>query len=145
MRALRALAVSGAIDPIAAVERTERSATASLLAGSSATGSNPRIAVAGPTVRNYTVTLWSPATSDLALAGRDQPLQHDEDEQHGPDEDLGPPRAQRAVERNQGLDQAENHDAQDCSEDVAGAAGEDGATDHDRGDDVEFHSDAVQR
>ena len=51
---------------------------------------------------------------------------------------------QGAVERDQGLDHAEDHDAQQRAHDVPAATGEQGAADDDRRDRVELDADRVQ-
>src|SRR4051812_30032002 len=82
-----------------------------------------------------------------ALAGPsgDEALQDDEDEQEGPGDDRGPPGVEGAVEGDQRLDDAQHHDPEHGAQHVAGAAGEDGAADDDRGDRGQFEADAVER
>ena len=88
----------------------------------------------------------APASAHQARAARapprvpfDHPLQHAEHAQQRADHDPRPPRTQRAVERDQHLDRAEDADAEHRADHIAHAAGEQRAADHGRGDRVEFH------
>ncbi|VWD33911.1 hypothetical protein BLA39750_04858 [Burkholderia lata] len=69
----------------------------------------------------------------------DDPLQHAEHAQQRADHDPRPPRTQRAVERDQHLDRAEDADAEHRADHVAHAACQQRAADHGRGDCIELH------
>ena len=61
-------------------------------------------------------------TSRADLPGSQEALNTDEDQGQCAHDDVRPPRAQHAVELNQGLGDAENQDAKQRPEDVAGTA-----------------------
>src|SRR3990167_2169549 len=72
----------------------------------------------------------------LGRAVRQQALQQAENEQQDADDDARPPGTQRAVKRDQGLDDPEHQHAKQRAGYVTHATGEQGAADHHGGDGV---------
>src|SRR4051812_12800075 len=71
-------------------------------------------------------------------------LQQAEQEEQRTDHDARPPGAQRAVERDHRLHDAEDQHADERAGDIADAAAEQRAADHDGGDRVELEADGMQ-
>src|SRR5947208_15215313 len=71
-------------------------------------------------------------------------LQQAEQEEQRTDHDARPPGAQRAVERDHRLDDAEDQHADERAGDIADAAAEQRAADHDGGDRAELEADGMQ-
>ncbi len=70
----------------------------------------------------------------------DHTLQQTERAQEGSYHDAGPPRAQRAIERNERLDGPENAHAEDRPDHVTNPTREQGSTNDRGGDGIEFHA-----
>ncbi len=93
--------------------------------------------------RNF---FWGHGKFDQRRGAREvtEALQQAEHEQQRADDDARPPRAQRAVEGDQGLDDPEHQHAEQRAGDIAHAAGEQGAADDHRRDGVELEAHGVQ-